>query len=40
MMDSDMWGSGWMGWHGGFGGPVLLVVVVGLVVWLVLRERK
>lgn len=37
MMDSGMGGSGWMG---GYWGPVLLVVVVGLVAWIVMRGRK
>lgn len=37
MMDGGMGGSGWMG---GYWGPVLLVVVVGLVAWIVMRGRK
>lgn len=37
MMGGGMGGSGWMG---GYWGPVLLVVVVGLVAWIVMRGRK
>jgi hypothetical protein len=37
---STMWGTGWMGGYGGFWGPVMLVVVVGVVLWAVLRKRK
>lgn len=40
MMNSDMWGAGWMGGYGGGLMIVLLVVVVGLVVWLVKRGDK
>ena len=41
MMDGGgMWGGGWMGGYGGYWGPVLLVVVVGVVVWAVLQKRK
>lgn len=36
MMD----GGGWMGGYGGVWGPIVLVVIVGLVVWAVLRRRK
>jgi uncharacterized membrane protein len=36
----DMWGGGWMGGYGGLWGPLMLVVVVGLVVWVVLQKRK
>lgn len=32
--------AGWMGGYGGYWGPVLLVVVVGLVAWIVMRRRK
>lgn len=35
-----MWGGGWMGGYGGYWGPILLAVVVGLVVWIVMRRRK
>jgi hypothetical protein len=35
-----MGGAGWMGGYGGYWGPVLLVVVVGLVAWIVMRKRK
>ena len=37
MMNGGMGGAGWMG---GYWGPVLLVVVVGLVAWIVVRGRK
>lgn len=40
MMNGGMGGAGWMGGYGGYWGPVLLVVVVGLVAWLVMRGRK
>ncbi len=41
MMNGDnMWGGGWMGGYGGYWGPILLVVVVGVVVWAVLQKRK
>lgn len=36
MMD----GSGWMGGYGGYWGPIVLVVVVGVVVWAVMQTRK
>jgi ABC-type branched-subunit amino acid transport system permease subunit len=38
--NGGMWGSGWMGGYGIPWGPILLVVVVGLVVWVVLQKRK
>ena len=37
MNDGGMWGGGWMG---GYWGPILLVVVVGVVIWAVLQKRK
>ncbi|AOF84345.1 hypothetical protein BSY239_3306 [Hydrogenophaga sp. RAC07] len=37
MMNGGMGGAGWMG---GYWGPVLLIVVVGLVAWIVMRGRK
>lgn len=41
MMNGDgAWGTGWMGGYGGLWGPILLVVVVGVVVWAVLQKRK
>ena len=41
MMNGSMWGSGWMGGYGGYWGPILmLAVVVGLVVWVVKRQKK
>ena len=40
MMNGGMGGAGWMGGYGGYWGPVLLVVVVGLVAWIVVRGRK
>jgi hypothetical protein len=33
-------GMGAVGWMGGYWGPVLLVVVVGVVAWLLMRRRK
>jgi hypothetical protein len=36
-------GGDWMGGYGGYGGswgPILLVVVVGVVVWAILQKRK
>jgi hypothetical protein len=40
MNGGGMWGSHWMGGYGGYWGPILLVVVVGLVVWAILQKRK
>ena len=40
MGGGGMGGAGWMGGYGGYWGPVLLVVVVGLVAWVVMRGRK
>jgi len=41
MMNGGMWGTGWMGGYGGFGMPILLlVVVVVLVAWVVKRGDK
>ncbi len=41
MMNSGMWGTGWMGGYGGVGLPILLlIVVVALVVWVVKRGGK
>ena len=41
MMNSGMWGGGWMGGYGGMWMPALvLVVVVALVVWIVKRGGK
>jgi hypothetical protein len=41
MMNGGMMsGFVWMGGYGGYGEPVLLVVVVGLVAWVVMQERK
>ena len=40
MMNGGIGGVGWMGGYGGYWGPVLLVVVVGLVAWIVMRRRK
>jgi hypothetical protein len=37
MMNGGMGGAGWMG---GYWGPALLVVVVGLVACIVVRRRK
>ncbi len=41
MNGGGMWGGGgWMGGYGGYWGPLLLVVVVGVVVWAILQKRK
>jgi hypothetical protein len=40
MSGGGMWGDGWMGGYGGYWGPILLVVVVGVVVWAVVQKRK
>lgn len=40
MMNGGMWGGGWMGGYGGVWGPILLVVVIGLVAWIVMQKRK
>jgi hypothetical protein len=39
-VNGGMWGGGWMDGYGGLWGPLLLVVVVGLVVWVVMQKRK
>jgi hypothetical protein len=40
MMNDGMWGGGWMGGYGEIWGPILLVIVVGLVAWVVMQKRK
>ena len=40
MSGGGMWGGGWMGNYGGYWGPFLLVVVVGIVVWAIMQKRK
>ena len=41
MMDGNNWGGHWMGsGYGGWVTPVLLVVLIGVIVWAVLRGRK
>ena len=40
MSGGGMWGGGWMGNYGGYWGPILLVVVVGIVVWAIMQKRK
>lgn len=40
MNGGGMWGGGRMRGFGGYWGPILLVVVVGVVVWVVLQRRK
>lgn len=37
MMDGSMDGAGWMG---GYWGPVLLIVLIGLMAWIFGRGRK
>jgi hypothetical protein len=39
-MHDGMGGAGHMGGYGGYWGPALLVLVVGLVAWIVMRRRK
>lgn len=33
------WGGG-MGGYGGYWGPLLLAVIVGVVVWAIMQKRK
>ncbi len=40
MNGGGMWGGGWMAGYGGYWGPILLAVVVGVVVWVILQKRK
>lgn len=40
MMSGGTWGGDWMGGYGGIWMPILLVVVVGLVVWAIMRKNK
>jgi uncharacterized membrane protein len=42
MMSGGSSGAGWMNGYGGYGigGPILLIVVVALVVWIVRRSGK
>ena len=40
MMSGGGSGAGWMGGYGGAWGPILLLIVVGLVVWIVQRKGK
>lgn len=40
MMSGGMSGTGWMGGFGGIWGPLLLLIVVGLVVWVIQRKGK
>lgn len=40
MMNGGMGDVGWMGGYGVYWGPLLLVVLVGLVAWIVMRGRK
>ena len=40
MMNGGMGSVGWMGGYGGYWGPVLLIVIVGLVAWIVMQKRK
>lgn len=38
-MMGDAWGGGWMGGHGGYWVPLLLVVAVVAIVVLVVRRK-
>ncbi|MCQ9379884.1 hypothetical protein [Methyloversatilis sp. XJ19-49] len=40
MMNGSGWTGGWMGGYGGMWIPVLLAVIVGLLVWIVMRKQK
>jgi hypothetical protein len=40
MNDGGIGGASWMGAYGGYWGPVILAVVVGVVIWVVLQKRK
>lgn len=40
MNGNGMWGGGWMVGYGGYWGPILLAVVVGVVVWVIMKNRK
>ena len=39
MHGGGMWGGGWMGGYYGYWGPILLVIVVGGVIWAILRRK-
>ena len=41
MMNDVVWGSSWMGWHGGIWVPILIAIaVVGGVAWVVKQKGK
>ena len=40
MNGGGMWGGGWMGGYGGYWVPILLVVLIGVIVWAVLKRLK
>lgn len=41
MMNDGVWGSSWMGWHGGIWAPIFIVIaVVGGVVWVLKQKGK
>ena len=41
MMNDGVWGSSWMGWHGGIWVPILIAIaVVGGVAWVVKQKGK
>lgn len=40
MMNGGGWYGGWMGGYGGAWMPILLLVIVGLLVWIVMKKRK
>lgn len=40
MGGGGMGGGGWMGGYFGYWGPILLVVLIGVVIWAVLQKRK
>ena len=41
MMNDGVWGSGWMGWHGGIWVPIFIAIaIVGGVAWVAKQKRK
>jgi hypothetical protein len=40
MNGGGMRGGDWIGGYGGYWGPLLLVVVIGVIVWVILQKRK
>ena len=40
VQNGNMMNGAWMGGYGGVWGPILLVLVIGLVAWVVMQKRK